>query len=155
MGPSRIPNQKPSGLQPADAGGSLGPAMHRRIAVLSLLCAWLCASGAVLDVAQALAWTRMFADYAGTESVAAAAKDTFDPAKPCKLCLAVSAARSVASHRGPAAPAGASEKIVLMCQGSELAVTRCCLEDWPEQGPLCAVDRAEDVPLPPPRSRAA
>src|SRR5476651_946341 len=90
--------------------------MARRIASLSLLCAWLCASGAMLDVAQGVAWARMFSGYAGRESVAEAARDTFDPAKPCKLCLAVSAAREAASRHSPTVAGAGAEKLVMICQ---------------------------------------
>ncbi len=73
--------------------------MSRRLASISLLTAWLCASGAMLDVAQVVAWTRMFAGYARTESIAAAARETFDPGKPCAMCRAVSKARDAGCDR--------------------------------------------------------
>jgi len=128
--------------------------MPRRIAFLSLLCAWLCASGAMLDVAQGVAWARMFAGYAGRESVAAAARDTFDPAKPCRLCLAVGAAREAASRHAPAVPGAGAEKLVMICQDCVYFVGAAPKPEWREAGPACQAGPAEDVPLPPPRTTA-
>src|SRR5277367_3965041 len=76
-------------LRRGAAGRSLGE-VSRRLPAISLICAALCASGTLLDMAQVFAWTRMFAGYARNESIAAAARETFDPAKPCALCCAVS-----------------------------------------------------------------
>lgn len=124
--------------------------MLRRLACLSLLFAWFCASGALLDVAQGVAWTRMFAGYARTESVAAAARDTFDPGRPCALCRAVSQARE-AGPRTLAPDAGA-QKLVLICQETvDYVGTPAPRAWWPVAGPAAAW-RAEDVPLPPPRA---
>ena len=93
--------------------------MARRLPALSLLLAWLCASGAMLDVAQVAAWARMFAGYVRTESVAAAARETFDPAKPCQICRAVSKARAAAAPRA-AVPSAGPEKIILIFERSAL-----------------------------------
>jgi hypothetical protein len=126
--------------------------MARRIASLSLLCAWLCASGAMLDVAQGVAWARMFAGYAGTESVAAAARDTFDPARPCRLCLAVSAARETAARHAPALPGAGAEKIVMICHDAAYFLGTTSERGWREAEPAFRSCPAQDVPLPPPRA---
>ena len=55
--------------------------------------AWLCANGALLDLVQVFAWSRMFAGYTQTMTVGAALRETFDPAKPCELCLGVADAK--------------------------------------------------------------
>jgi hypothetical protein len=127
----------------------------RRLPVLSLLCAWLCASGALLDMAQVFAWTRMFAGYARTESIAAAARETFDPAKPCALCCAVSKARETARQHGPAVPAAASERMILILERSALFVAASGQRSWPEGEPTSALARGGDVPVPPPRPNLA
>jgi hypothetical protein len=129
--------------------------MPRRIASLSLLCAWLCASGAILDVAQGIAWVRMFSGYAGRESVAAAARDTFDPAKPCKLCLAVGAAREAAARHSPAVSGAGAEKLVMIRQDSVHFVGVTPNREWSEAEAACRPGPAADVPLQPPRSASA
>jgi hypothetical protein len=130
-------------------------AMPRRIAYMSLLCAWLCASGAMLDVAQGVAWVRMFAGYAGRESVAAAARDTFDPARPCAICRAVSKARDAACQHCPAAPASGSEKMVMIFQTAETFVAAADEAQWPLSARVRATVRTSDVPLPPPKTSLA
>jgi hypothetical protein len=106
----------------------------------------------MLDVAQAVAWTRMFAGYVGTESVAAAARDTFDPAKPCKLCLAVSAARDAACRHCPAATPPSMEKMVMIFQSTRTFVAAADKAIWPDTAHVCAPARTSDVPLPPPKT---
>jgi hypothetical protein len=128
--------------------------MSRRLSAISLLCAWLCASGAMLDVAQVFAWTRMFAGYARTESIAAAVKETFDPGKPCAICRVVSHARDAADQRAPAAPSAGSEKIVLIFEGHEGFVAVSAERAWPAAPSARALARGGDVPVPPPRGLA-
>ena len=129
--------------------------MSRKLASLSLFCAWLCASGAMLDVAQGIAWTRMFAGYARSESIAAAAKDTFDPGKPCALCRAVSEAREALGRHGPAVPTRASEKITLVLDCSVCFVPRSPRQIWPDPRQALVVERTGEVPVPPPKSFGA
>lgn len=121
---------------------------------MSLLCAWLCASGAMLDVAQGVAWVRMFAGYAGRESVGEAARDTFDPAKPCAICKAVSKARDAACQHGPAAPVAGAEKVVMIREESGYFVGAELEREWRRAEPACPPGPPEDVPLPPPREFA-
>jgi hypothetical protein len=126
--------------------------MSRKLASVSLLAAWLCASGAMLDVAQLVAWTRMFAGYARTESIAAAASETFDPGRPCALCRAVGKARDACDRGRPALPSTGLEKIVLILDRASPFVTAPVSREWPEATSARALVRAADVPVPPPRS---
>ena len=126
--------------------------MLRRLPALSLLCAWLFASGSLLDLAQVFAWTRMFAGYARAESIAAAARETFDPAKPCALCCAVGRAREASRERGPAVPAAGPEKMILICERPAPFVVAPELQSWPEMKPAGALVRSGEVPVPPPRA---
>jgi hypothetical protein len=121
---------------------------------MSLLCAWLCTSGAMLDVAQGVAWARMFKGYSGTESLVSAARDTFDPARPCNLCLAVKAAREATRNQGPSDTAPAVEKVVLIIPDTGYFVGQSELKEWPEAALPPVPSRGEDVPLPPPKSAA-
>jgi hypothetical protein len=106
----------------------------------------------MLDVAQVVAWTRMFTGYAGTESVVLAAQDTFDPAKPCKLCLAVGKARDAASHQSQASPSPLAEKMVMMFQDTGIIFQTRPAGDWPAAPLVHAPMRRDAVPLPPPRT---
>jgi hypothetical protein len=125
----------------------------RRLVHLSLLSAWLCASGAMLDVTQLVAWGRMFAGYARTESLSDAARETFDPGKPCAICRAVSQAREASA---PAAVRpNSAEKLILISEVPAEFVARDELPPWPVPGARRADTRANDVPVPPPRGLAA
>ena len=126
--------------------------MFRRLSAACLLGAWLCASGAMLDLAQVVAWARMFGGYARTESLCSAARDTFDPDKPCALCRAVTEARHAAEQRGPAVPAAGSEKLILIFEQSVPFVAAAVDRSWPEAASVCAPARAAEVPVPPPRA---
>lgn len=125
--------------------------MRRHFSIFCLCAAWLCANGALLDVAQVFAWARMFAGYAQTESVGAALRNTFDPAKRCPICLAVEKARDASREQQPPAATVALEKIVLICQHTEIFLTPAAPREWPESAPAFAPARHEPVPLPPPR----
>jgi len=129
--------------------------MFRRLSAVSLLCAWLCASGALLDLAQAFAWARMFAGYARTASVVAAVRRTLDPERPCAICRAVGRAREASGARGPAvAPAGA-QKMTLVLESPAPLVAAVPEEGWPAAAPERGPARAAEVPVPPPRARLA
>lgn len=136
-------------------GAAVSGAMFRRVSALSLLCAWLCASGAMLDLAQAFAWARMFAGYARTESLAAAARETFDPGKPCDICRAVSKAREAGGRGAPAAPSARVQKIFLIVEREARLVVPSVRRTWPAPAPVCAQARSADVPVPPPKPGAA
>jgi hypothetical protein len=129
--------------------------MFRRLASTSLLLAWLCASGALLDVAQVAAWTRMFAGYARTESIGAAARETFDPCRPCAICRCVSKAREACDRHGPAVPSAGAEKILLIFERAAPFVAISSGREWPEILSAPALARGRDVPVPPPRSARA
>ncbi|HVS51642.1 MAG TPA: hypothetical protein VHD62_04745 [Opitutaceae bacterium] len=124
--------------------------MIRRLAFVSLLAAWLCANGAVWNVAQAFAWSRMFAGYARTLSVGAALRETFDPAKPCPLCRAVQKARADQEGRQPAAAFDPSRLDLAHEPAVALVLARPAIS-WPRPHAFAASARREPVPLPPPR----
>lgn len=125
-----------------------------RLSICGLLFAWLCASGGLLDIAQVFAWTRMYAGYAQTMSAGEALTRTFDPAKPCELCVAVLKAREASDDPAKTPSTVASveiEKIVLIAQGGALAVLAPVLEAWPVARHEFAGMRVDPVPTPPPR----
>jgi hypothetical protein len=109
----------------------------------------------MLDVAQVFAWMRMFAGYARTESIIAAAKETFDPDKPCPICRAVSRAREASNQHGPAAPSASSEKIILILDVPAPFVAASAQRSWPEMLQVRASARIGEVPVPPPKATLA
>jgi hypothetical protein len=125
--------------------------MPRRLASISLLSAWLCASGAMLDVAQVVAWTRMFAGHVRTESLVAAARETFDPGKPCEICRAVTKCRDSSGPHGPAVPTAGAEKIILVFERTLPFVILHDRSEWPRMPGAHALVCNADVPVPPPR----
>ncbi len=128
--------------------------MPKPIATAALLLAWLCANGALLDGLQVFAWTRMFANYTQSLSVTAALRATFDPAKPCELCIGVANAKENLQQKAlPAATGRTTDKeLVLVLHTSAPLVLRRVAERWPRSHALSGRIRAEDVPVPPPRA---
>ncbi|HEY1848278.1 MAG TPA: hypothetical protein VGG37_03675 [Opitutaceae bacterium] len=124
--------------------------MLRKLAPVSLLAAWLCVSGAVLDLAQTAAWARMFVRYAGTESLAAAACDTFDPARPCEICKAVGKAKAAAQQAPAIADDGGAKIVLILEKTDSVAITPVRLA-WPECGSDAGPSRVYDVLTQPPR----
>jgi hypothetical protein len=106
----------------------------------------------MLDLAQAFAWGRMFTRYMCSESVAEAAKETFDPGKPCALCLAVGKAREASNNHAPALPSAGAEKLVLIFEGPMEFVAFVAREAWPAVSAPYAPSSFRDVPVPPPRA---
>jgi hypothetical protein len=125
--------------------------VRKKFATACLLLAWLCANGAVTDIAQIFAWGRMFAGYARVLSVSEALVETFDANKPCEICLAVKKDR--ASEGQPVNAAASTEKIFLVCStvpSSEVFTPPGC--DWREATDWEGITRDETVPLRPPRA---
>jgi hypothetical protein len=106
----------------------------------------------MLDVAQGFAWARMFTGYAKSESVASAARDTFDPARPCRICLAVKAARDASSAHCPVAQQAETSKIILAFEEPGTFIGQAPSRGWPLVASMDAPVRSQDVPLPPPRA---
>jgi hypothetical protein len=126
--------------------------VQKKIATGCLLFAWLCATGAVSDVAQVLAWSRMFAGYARVLSVREAIVETFDASKPCELCLAVKKDRA-AEDAQPGTATLSAEKFLLAyaaTPSSELFTSQ--PENWPAATDWKRVARTEAVPVRPPRA---
>jgi hypothetical protein len=119
------------------------------------LLAWLCANGAVWDVAQVFAWGRMFAHYVNDLPVETALTRTFDPGKPCALCLAVQKARAAEREQASAPPPASSVKLVLISQQTEPVAPPTVPGRWLETLAVRGAVRRDPVPVPPPRGVAA
>jgi hypothetical protein len=126
--------------------------VRRRFSLLCLLLAWLCANGAVWNVVQVVAWTKMFHQYSQVMPVVQALKITFDGSAPCDLCVVVQTAEDRAGKQLPQAAAlGASDKLVLACETSTPLVNVEISAGWPGVAHDAGLTRTERVPVPPPR----
>lgn len=124
--------------------------MRRAVAILSLLFAWLCANGAIWDLAQVAAWGKMFAGYSATLSVGAALRETLDPAKACELCLGVAKAKEQTTQRMPSSTQDAT-KLVLAIETEAVAVCAPAVQRWPVRTQPVRSEWRAAVPVPPPR----
>jgi hypothetical protein len=126
--------------------------VRKKFATFSLLLAWLCANGALLDGVQVFAWAKMFAGYAQVMPVGEALRVTFDPNKPCDLCLGIASAKETAREQVPPNSERAVEKLLLAYHASPTVVLPRSPGDWPAVLASAAPSRTEDVPVPPPRA---
>lgn len=127
--------------------------MRKKFAIFSLLLAWLCANGALLDGVQVVAWAKMFTGYAQVMPVAEALRTTFDPNRPCNMCLGVAAAKETAKQQLPADVDRAAEKIQLALPAPAALVFVCpSRAEWPAALASAAPSRTEPVLVPPPRA---
>ncbi len=126
--------------------------MRRRIATFSLLFAWVCANGAIWDAVQVFAWGKMFAGYSQTMNVPAALRATFDPEKPCEMCVGVATAKETAKQQLPQSVEQSAEKLLLAIHSSSVIVFETSAAPWPVTLASVAPIRSEAVPVPPPRA---
>jgi hypothetical protein len=125
--------------------------VRKNLATLCLAFAWLCATGAVSDVAQVFAWGRMFVGYTRVLSVSAALTQTFDAKKPCELCLAVKQTRG--SEDSEPRATLAVEKLFLACSAAPSPVIVAPpAVNWPDAANWRLVARTDAVPTRPPRA---
>ena len=97
--------------------------MRRRLFLVSLLCAWLLATGSQWDLVQTFAWGKMIASYSRTMPLTDAVRLTFTAGNECNVCTFVNEAK----HRQadaplPGDPAGKLAKIPLVFQASSVFV---------------------------------
>jgi hypothetical protein len=123
----------------------------RRIAIASLVFAWLCANGALWDALQMAAWSRMFAGYVQSMPITRALSETFDAAKPCEMCIGIAKARDVTEKQVPRAEPAATAKFVLVIPTADAPVFANDPGEWPTSPPCRITQRTDPVPLPPPR----
>ena len=114
--------------------------------------AWLCANGALWDVAQIFAWAKMFTGYTQTLSVTAALEQTFDASKPCEFCRAVAKAKDLEQKQAPQSVERSAERLLLACETPAKIVIESPFTEWPDAPSRAALTRTEQVPVPPPRA---
>ena len=125
--------------------------MRQKSATFCLLFAWLCANGAISNLAQVFAWGSMFAGYARELPVSAALAETFDARKPCDICVADTKSR--ASEDAPTrAGSLTGEKLFLTCPvATTTGFPAPLIPRWAFASDWIALARTEPVPVPPPR----
>lgn len=126
--------------------------MPRRLSIIALLAAWLCASGAMLDGVQVFAWTRMFVRYAQQTTIAEAAAETMDASKPCPICLAVRKARASSNDEAPVVISRNLERVVLLFHEVPPVVFAPEGAPWPHPTQTTAESWSAPVAVPPPRA---
>lgn len=114
--------------------------------------AWFCANGAIWDLAQVFAWTKMFAGYSESMPLAAAVSATFDPGKPCNLCRAIAKAKKSDRQELPRLTEKASGKLILAIETSPELRLNVPPAVWPELEATSTAAGFRRVPVPPPRA---
>lgn len=140
-----------SRLEPGLANGNIRP-VRRKFSIAALVLAWLCANGAVWNVVQVVAWTKMICDYSQVMPANRALQLTFDGSAPCKLCHLAQDGREAASKLPvSAALGGGDEKILLIAECAPAPVLVAPDFSWPGAVDVAGLTRIESVPVPPPR----
>lgn len=125
--------------------------MRRKLSLITMLVAWLLATGSHWDLVQTFAWGRMIASYSQAMSLEQAVKLTFSPDNLCGVCETVSAAKQ---QQDAALPADGKMfgKIPLVYQPvTTFFAALPAVEKWmPCHLALAGRDR-RPPPVPPPR----
>lgn len=125
--------------------------MRRKLSLITMLTAWLLATGSHWDLVQTFAWGRMIATYSQSMSLAQAVKLTFTPDNLCGVCESVSEAkqRQDAALPSDAKPAG---KILMVFQPQAVFVAELALSGtWISSEEHPAWRDRSPPPVPPPR----
>lgn len=70
-----------------------GGPMRRKLSLITMLFAWLLATGSHWDLVQTFAWARMFVTYSQSMTLSEAVQLTFTPDNLCGMCETVSEAK--------------------------------------------------------------
>jgi len=134
--------------------GFLATAMRQKLAILSLLTAWFFATGSQWDFIQSFAWARMMVGYAKVMPLREAVAQTFDPAKPCPLCRAVSKAKQQQDRSLPP-EVNLRAKLVMIFQPAAKFVATVHQEvSWLRSDWAPPKTERPSPPVPPPRGQA-
>ncbi|HVZ66374.1 MAG TPA: hypothetical protein VG936_17560 [Lacunisphaera sp.] len=128
--------------------------MRRKVSLVCLLLAWLCANGAIWNVVQVAAWARMFEQNVHMMPVARALRITFDGSAPCTLCHISEKARDAEREQLPreAALGDALDKLLLLADDAPAIVLVPSAQTWPQTADAIGLKRVDTVPVPPPRA---
>lgn len=95
--------------------------MRRKFSLITMLTAWLLATGSHWDLVQTFAWGRMIANYSQTMSLEQAIKLTFTPENLCGVCETVSEAKQTQDAALPS-DAKSMGKILMVFQAQPVFV---------------------------------
>lgn len=128
--------------------------MRRKLSLITMLTAWLLATGSHWDLVQTFAWGRMIATYSQSMSIAQAVKLTFTPDNLCGICESVSEAKQQQDAVLPSDESRLFGKILLVFQPQPaffavLPVTG----KWTPREQSPAMRDRSPPPVPPPRAR--
>lgn len=128
--------------------------MRRKVSLVCLLFAWLCANGAIWNAVQVVAWARMFEQNVRMMPVTRALQVTFDGSAPCALCHISEKARDAERDQLPrdAALGDAMDKVLLLADDAPGIVLVPPADAWPETADAIGLSRVDAVPVPPPRA---
>jgi hypothetical protein len=125
--------------------------MRRKLSLITMLTAWLLATGSHWDLVQTFAWGRMIATYSQSMPLAQAIKLTFTPDNLCGVCESVSEAKQ---HQDTTLPSDGKSagKILMVFQSQPMFVAELAMTGkWvPRETSVAVRDRAPP-PVPPPR----
>jgi hypothetical protein len=127
--------------------------VRRKLSLLCLLAAWLCANGVVWNAVQVVGWTKMLSDYSRVMPVTEAIKLTFSGEAPCDFCRVAESGRNQAEQQLPHDILGsAAERILFVADCTPLEVVAATDSTWPGLVAEAGLTRPGAVPVPPPRA---
>ncbi len=128
--------------------------MRRKISLLCLLLAWLCANGVVWNAVQVVGWAKMFHDYSQVMPATQAIKLTFSGEAPCDYCHLAESGREAAREQLPvnAALGADTERILFVADCAPIILVAAPDSAWPGVANDFGHLRTESVPVPPPRA---
>jgi hypothetical protein len=127
--------------------------MRQKLAILSLLTAWFLATGSQWDVVQSFAWARMMVGYAKVMPLGEAVAETFDPAKLCPLCQAVSRAKQQQDRSMPPEVNFRAKLVMIFQPATKLVATVHQEYSWPRSDWNVPTTDKPSPPVPPPRGQ--
>jgi hypothetical protein len=126
--------------------------VRRKISVLFLLLAWLCANGVVWNAVQVVGWVKMVRDYSEVMPFTQALSVTFSGEAPCDFCRVAESGREQTQQLPQQATLGAAvEKIFFLADAAPVVVLPAPVASWPVPAAETGSRRGEAVPVPPPR----
>jgi hypothetical protein len=127
--------------------------VSRRVSIIALFLAWLCANGAIWNVVQVVAWAKMFHDYSQVMPATRALEVTFDGSAPCQLCHISQKGQDAAREQLPreAVLGGGLDKLLLLADHVPVVVLTAPDFAWPGVANDAGPTRTGLVPVPPPR----
>jgi hypothetical protein len=126
--------------------------MRRKLSLITMLTAWLLATGSHWDLVQTFAWGRMIATYSQSMPLTQAIKLTFTPDNLCGVCESVSEAKQQQQDTALPSDAKSAGKILMVFQAQPVFVAELAMAGkWtPVEMSLALRDRSPP-PVPPPR----